>query len=50
MLFTIVKIPMDQHVLLNLASIIVVFISFDLWISCGNANIFALVIYFVNDP
>jgi hypothetical protein len=44
-LCSIFKKPMDQHVLLNLASIVIVFTIFDLWMSYGNANTFALVIF-----
>ncbi len=48
-LFTMVKKTMDQHVLPNLASTIVMSTSFDLWMSCNNVNTFALVINFLND-
>jgi hypothetical protein len=44
-----VKKTMDQHVLPNLASIIVIFISFDLWMSHDVMDIFSLVIKFLND-
>ncbi len=43
-----VKKTMDQHVLPNLASIVVIFISFDLWMS-HDMDIFSLVIKFLND-
>ncbi len=49
MLFAMVKKPMDQHVLPNLASIIVMSTSFDLWMSCNNVDTFALVINFLNN-
>jgi hypothetical protein len=43
-----VKKTMD-HVLSNLAFAIMVFASFDLWMSHGGVDTFALVINFVND-
>jgi hypothetical protein len=46
---TTVKNTMDHHVLSNLASTIVVFASFDLWMSCDGVDTFALVINFLND-
>ncbi len=49
MLPTMIKKTMDQHVLLNLASTIIVCASFDLWMSCNNMDIFALIINFLND-
>jgi hypothetical protein len=48
-LFAMVKKTMDQHVLPNLASTIVIFTSFDLWMSCNNVDTFTLVIKFLND-
>ncbi len=44
-----IKKTMDQHVLPNLASTIVVSPSFDLWMSWNNMDIFTLVINFLND-
>jgi hypothetical protein len=44
MLRAVVKKTMDHHVLPNLALAIVVFASFNLWMSHGRVNIFALVI------
>ncbi len=49
LLFAMVKKTMDQHVVLNLTSIIVMFISFDLWMSYRNVDIFIVVINFLND-
>ncbi len=49
MLLTIVKKTMDHHVLPNFAFVIVIFASFDLWMSCDNVDTFALVINFLND-
>ncbi len=49
MLFAMVKKTMDQHVLPNLASIVIIFISFDLWMSHDVMDIFSLVIKFLND-
>jgi hypothetical protein len=40
---------MDQHVLLSFTSIIVLFASFDLWMSHNDVDISALVINFLND-
>jgi len=48
-LFAIVKKTMDQHVLLSLASAIVLSISFDLQKSHNDVDIFALVINFLSD-
>ncbi len=49
MLFAMVKTTMDQqHVLLNL-TIIIVFASFDLWMSRNDMDSLALVINFLND-
>ncbi len=48
MLPTMVKKTMDQHVMSNLASITILFTSFDLWKSCGIVDIFTLVIKFLN--
>jgi hypothetical protein len=45
---TMIKKTMDQHVLPNLASTIVVFASFDLWMSHNNMDIFVLIINFLN--
>jgi hypothetical protein len=50
MLFAMVFLTMDQqHVLLNLTSIVLVFVNFDLWMSCNDMDSFALVINFLND-
>jgi len=49
MLSTMIKKTMDQHVLPNLASTIIVSTSFDLWMPCNNMDIFALIINFLND-
>jgi hypothetical protein len=46
---TMVKNTMDHHVLSNLASAIVVFASFDLWMSYDGVDTFALVTNFLND-
>jgi hypothetical protein len=46
---TMVKKTMDIHVLPNLALTTMVFASFDLWMSCGGVDTFALVINFLND-
>jgi hypothetical protein len=46
---TTVKKTMNHHVLPNLAFAIVIYISFNLWMSCDNVDIFALVINFLND-
>jgi hypothetical protein len=48
MLLAIAKKTMDHHVLLNLASATIVFTNFDLWMSCSNVGIFALIINFLN--
>jgi hypothetical protein len=50
MLSAMFKKTMDQqHVLLSLTSITIVFASFDLWMSCNDVDTFALVINFLND-
>ncbi len=36
---------MDLHVLLSFITITIIFASFDLWMSRGGVDIFALVIY-----
>jgi TRAP-type mannitol/chloroaromatic compound transport system permease large subunit len=48
MLLTMVKKTLDLHVFLNLASATIIITSFDLWMFKGGANIFALVINFLN--
>jgi hypothetical protein len=48
MLPIMVEKTLDLHVLPNLASVTIVITSFDLWMFKGNANIFALVINFLN--
>jgi hypothetical protein len=47
MLLAMVKKTMDHHVLPNLTSIIVNSNSFDLWMSHGSVDVFALVIKFL---
>ncbi len=47
-LLAIVKKTMDHHVLLNLVFATIVSTNFDLWMFCGNVDIFALVINFFN--
>jgi hypothetical protein len=49
MLLAMVKKTMDQHVLPNLASTIIMSASFDLWMSCNNVDTFILVINVLND-
>jgi hypothetical protein len=46
---TMVKKNMDHHVLLNLAFITIVFVNFDLWMSCNSVDNFALIINSMND-
>jgi len=38
----------QQHVLLSLTSIVIVFVNFDLWMSHNDVDTFALVINFLN--
>jgi hypothetical protein len=45
-LLIIVKKTMDHHVLFNLAFATIVFTNFDLWMFCGNVDIFVLIINF----
>jgi hypothetical protein len=49
MLPPMVKKTMDQHVLQSLTSIAIASTSFDLWMSHGNVDTFALVIKVLND-
>jgi hypothetical protein len=49
LLFAMVKKTMDQHVLLNLASTIIMCISFDLWMFHSNVNILVFVINLLSD-
>ncbi len=49
MLPTMVKKTMDQHVVSNLASTIVVSISFDMWMSHDDVDTFNFVINFLSD-
>jgi hypothetical protein len=49
MLPTMVKKTMDHHVLPNLTLTTMVFVSFNLWMSCNRVDIFALVINFLSD-
>ncbi len=49
MLLTMVKKTMDQHVVSNLTSTIVVSTSFDLWMSHDNVDTFSFVINFLSD-
>jgi hypothetical protein len=46
---TMVKKTLDLHVFSNLASIATISYSYDLWMSKGNVNTFALVINFLNE-
>jgi hypothetical protein len=46
---TMVKKTMDHHVLPNLALTTMEFATFNLWMSCSEVDIFALVINFLND-
>jgi len=48
MLHAMVKKTMDHHVLSNLASITVMSIRFDLWISHNNVDTFVLIIKKIN--
>jgi len=48
MLHAMVKKTLDQHVLSNLALVVVVFISFDLWMFCMGEHTFAIVFNFLN--
>ncbi len=45
-LLIIVKKTMDHHVLFNLAFATIVFTNFDLWMFCGNVDIFVRIINF----
>ncbi len=49
MLLAMVKKTMDHHVLSNLATVIVVSTSFDLWMFYDGVDTFVLVINFLND-
>jgi hypothetical protein len=50
MLLAMVKKTIDQHVMRNFAIFIVImFVSFYLWMFCSSVDTFALVINFLND-
>ncbi len=46
---TMIKKTMYHHVLLNLALATMVYVNFDLWMSCGGVDTFVLVINFLSD-
>jgi hypothetical protein len=48
MLHVMVKKTLDQHVLPNLALVVVVSINFDLWMFCMGVHTFVIVINFLN--
>ncbi len=48
-LLAIIKNTMDHPVLSNLASVTMVFVSFDVWMFHGGVDTFVLVINFLND-
>jgi hypothetical protein len=48
-LLAMVKKTLDQHILLNLKTIVIISINFDLWMFCGSVDTFVLVIIFLNE-
>jgi hypothetical protein len=49
MLLDMVKKIMDQNVLPNLAFVIIIYSSFELWMFYANVNTFVLIIKFLNE-